>query len=70
MLVYEVLSFWESLESNFDILLNIISRFLPLSLALDVSDDEAITIDGLVGFSLLLIDLIFRVFTLFALSSG
>ena len=62
--------FSESLEFNFDISLNIISSFLPFSSALDVSDDEAIIIDDLVEFSLLLIDLIFRVFALFAFYSS
>ena len=49
---------------------NIISSFLPFSSALDVSDDEAVIIDDLVEFSLLLIDLIFGVFALFAFYSS
>ena len=49
---------------------NIILSFLPFSSALDVSDDEAVIIDDLVEFSLLLIDLIFRVFALFAFYSS
>ena len=70
LLDYEVLPFRKVLEVEFDISLNIILSFLPFPSALDVSDDEAITIDDLVEFSLLLIDSIFRVFTLFALSSS
>ena len=70
MLVYKVFIFLESLEFNLDISLNIISSFLPFSSALDVSDDETITIDGLTKFSHLLIGSIFRVFALLALSSS
>ena len=44
-----------SLEFNFDISFNITSSFFPFSLALDVSVDEAITIDDLTEFLLLLI---------------
>ena len=44
-----------SLEFNFDISFNITSSFFPFSLALDVSVDEAITIDALAEFLLLLI---------------
>ena len=44
-----------SLEFNFDISFNITSSFFPFSLALDVSVDEAITIDDLAEFLLLLI---------------
>ena len=62
--------FSESLEFNFDISLNIISSFLPFSSALDVSDDEAIAIEDLAEFSLLLIDWILKVCTLFGLSSS
>ena len=70
MLVYKVFIYLESLEFNLDISLNIISSFLPFSSALDVSDDETITIDGLTKFSHLLIGSIFRVFALLALSSS
>ena len=44
-----------SLEFNFDISFNITSSFFPFSLTLDVSVDEAITIDDLAEFLLLLI---------------
>ena len=45
-----------NLEFNFDIFFSILSRFFRFSLALAVSVDEAITIDDLAEFSLLLID--------------
>ena len=45
-----------SLECSFDISFNIASSFFTFSLAFDVSVDEAITIDYLAEFSLLLTD--------------
>ena len=64
LLVYEVLPHPGSLEFNFHISLNIISSFFPFSSALDFSVYEAITIDDLAEFSLLLIDSMLRVFAL------
>ena len=63
LLVYEVLPH-PDLQFNFHISLNIISSFFPFSSALDFSVYEAITIDDLTEFSLLLIDSMLRVFAL------
>ena len=59
-----------SLEFYFHISLKIISSFFSFSSAVDFSVNVAIAIEDLAEFSLLLIDSMFRVFALFALSSS